>query len=133
MNSLTFLEQFEELATAKPEPPYVLLIAGFLIITICISPLVIAIKQRVTYWSKNLSPGDLPTGGRIQIILPFSGVAGGLCIFLAAALEVLGLPVIPALFFSLLFTVLAGYLTWFQLGKLLSRRVVRSYLEQFFA
>ncbi|MBD0390480.1 MAG: hypothetical protein ICV54_29280 [Nostoc sp. C3-bin3] len=133
MDSLTLLEQFEELATARPEPPYVLLIAGLLIAIVCTFPFVIAVRDRVEYWSKNLSPGALPAGGRLQIILPFSGISGGLCIFLASTLEVFGLPVIPSLFFSLLFTVLAGILAWFQLGNVLSRRVVRAYLEQFFA
>lgn len=124
------LEQFEELATSRPTPPYFLLLAGLLIILSCLIPLTIGVRQSMKYWSTTPSPDGLTGGGRLQVILPFLGTVGGVCILLAAALEVLGSPVIPAIFFSLLFTIVIGYFTWLQLGKVLSRRIVRSYIKQ---
>lgn len=124
------LEKFEDLAVSRPDPPYILLLAGLLITLACALPLTIIIRQRIKYWSKNLSPDTLPSGGRLQVILPFSGTISGVCIFLTAALEALGSPVIPAIFFSLIFTLLIGYFAWLQLGKMLSRRAIRSYIEQ---
>ncbi|MBW4442647.1 MAG: hypothetical protein KME10_15710 [Plectolyngbya sp. WJT66-NPBG17] len=126
------LNQFEELVTARPSPPYVLLLSGLFITLACAIPFAIAVRQRIKYWSKYLSPDTLPTEAKLQIIVPFSGMVGGFYIALAAELEVLGLPVLPSLILALIVTFLAGYLAWFLLGRALSRRAVRSYLEQSF-
>ncbi|MBD2033576.1 hypothetical protein H6F76_00660 [Leptolyngbya sp. FACHB-321] len=83
------------------------------------------------YWYENLSPDTLSSEGRLQLILPFLGTVGGVFLVLLAALEVLGLPILPAILLSLLSTLLSGYFAWLQLGKMLSRRALRSYMEQF--
>lgn len=131
MNWLISLEQFEELATSRPSPPYFLLLAGLLIILACAIPLTIAIRQRIEYWSKRISPNAFPAEARLQTILPFSGTVSGFCIFLTAGLEVLGLPVLPSLVVALLVSGSVAYLAWFMLGRMFNRRALRSYLEQF--
>jgi hypothetical protein len=130
MNWFISLEQFEALATARPEPPYVLLIAGLIIVITCAIPFFILVRQRLEYWSKNDSASALPVRGSIQIILPFSGMMGGLCIFIAAALEVLGVPILPALLLSLLLILLTSYVSWVLLGRILSRQALRHYLDE---
>jgi hypothetical protein len=131
MDWVILLKQFEDLLASRPEPPYILLVVGWLIVLACMLPLTMMLRQRLQYWSENLSSDTLPSKGRLQLILPFSGTVGGVYLILLAALEVLGLPVLPALFLSLLFTLLSGYFAWLQLGKMLSRRALRSYMEQF--
>jgi hypothetical protein len=133
MDWVILLKQFEDLLASRPEPPYILLVVGWLIVLACMLPLTMMLRQRLQYWSENLSSDTLPSEGRLQLILPFSGTIGGVYLLLLAALEVLGLPVLPALFLSLLFTLLSGYFAWLQLGKMLSRRALRSYMEQFIA
>jgi hypothetical protein len=130
MNWLISLEQFEELATARPEPPYVLLLVGFLIALLCAIPFVILVRQRIEYWSKNFSANALPAGGGMHIILPFSGMMAGVYIFIASGLEVLGLPVLPSLFFPLLVILPISYLAWLQLGRVLSQQALRHYLSE---
>ncbi|MBD2078235.1 hypothetical protein H6F86_30970 [Phormidium sp. FACHB-592] len=131
MDWVILLKQFEDLLASTPEPPYILLVAGLLITLTCMLPLTMMIRERMKYWSENLSPDTLSSEGRLQLILPFLGTAGGVCLVLIAALEVLGLPVLPALLLSLLSTLLSGYFAWLRLGKMLSRRALRSYMEQF--
>jgi len=131
MDWVILLKQFEDLLASRPEPPYILSVVGLLIVLACMLPLTMMLRQRLQYWSENLSADTLSSEGRLQLILPFSGTIGGVYLFLLSALEVLGLPVLPALFLSLLFTLLSGYFAWLQLGKRLSRRALRSYMEQF--
>ncbi|MBD1909349.1 MULTISPECIES: hypothetical protein [unclassified Leptolyngbya] len=131
MNSLISFEQFSDWAAARPEPPYFLLFASMLIILTCSLPLIVAVRHRVNYWSKNFSPDTLPRGGGVQVLLPFLGTSAGLCILLASTMEVFGLAILPSLIFALVLTVVISQLAWSQLGKLLSRRLVRSYLDQF--
>ncbi|MBD2464165.1 hypothetical protein H6G89_24490 [Oscillatoria sp. FACHB-1407] len=130
MDWLISLDDFNNLATARPEPPYFLLVAGLLIVLACALPLAIVVRQRMDYWAKNFSPNSLPKGGRLQVILPFSGVMGGICIAAASGLEILGVPVLPSLVFAAILTFLISYLAWSGLGRALSRRVLRSYFDQ---
>ena len=130
MDWVILLKQFEDLLASRPEPPYILLIAGLLITLTCVLPLTAVLRQRMKYWSENLSPDTLPGQGGLQLILPFLGAVSGVCLVLIFALEALGLPVLIAIFLSLLFTLLGGYFAWLQLGKTLSRRAIRSYMEQ---
>jgi hypothetical protein len=124
------LEQFEALMTARPDPPYVLVLVGLLSAIACAIPFTILVRQRIEYWAKNNSANALPVHGGIQIILPFSGMMGGLYIFTAAGLEVFGVPVLPALLLSLLLIVLTSYLAWLQLGRVLSKQALRHYLSE---
>lgn len=131
MTSLISFEQFSEWAAARPDPPYFLLFASLLIILTCSLPLFVAIRHRVKYWSNNFSPDTLPQGGGIQVLLPFIGTTIGLCFLLTSVMEVLGLALLPSLFLSLLLTIVIGQWAWTELGRTLSRRLVRSYLDQF--
>ncbi|GAP93763.1 hypothetical protein [Leptolyngbya sp. NIES-2104] len=130
MNWFISVKQFEDLATARPDPPYVLLFVGLFITLTCAIPFVVLIRQRIDYWAKNLSASSLPVRGAVQVILPFSGMMGGICIFIASALEVFGVPVLPAFFVAVLLVLLSSYLAWWQLGRVLSQKAVRRHLDE---
>jgi len=131
MDSLISFEQFSEWAVGRPEPPYVLLFSGLFTILVCVIPLILALKHRLRYWATHVSPDTLPAGGKIQIILPFIGTVSGIGFFLLAGFEVIGIPLLPSLVLSLLVTLVGGQLAWSQMGRLLSRRLLRSYLNNF--
>ncbi|MBD1824802.1 hypothetical protein H6F51_20240 [Cyanobacteria bacterium FACHB-DQ100] len=130
MNWFISFEQLGDLAMARPDPPYFLLFVGFFIAVTSAIPFVALVRERIDYWSKHFSASDLPFRGAVQIILPLTGMMSGIYILTASGLEVLGVPVLPALFFSLLFILLLSYLTWLQLGRLLSQRAVSHYLHE---
>jgi hypothetical protein len=130
MNWFISLEQFDKLLTARPEPPYILWLAGLLSLIACTLPFVILVRHRMEYWAKNFSAHALPPQGKVQLVVPFSGMMGGLYVLTASSLEVLGIPILPSLFFSLLVIPLASYLTWRQLGRMLSRQALRYHLDE---
>jgi membrane protein implicated in regulation of membrane protease activity len=57
----------------------------------------------------------------IQLLVPFLGIAAGICVFLAAGLEVFGFPWWLSYSISLPLTLLIATLVWSQLGKLLAQ------------
>ena len=130
MNWFISFEQFGDLATARPDPPYFLLFIGLFIGLTSAVPFVALVRQRIDYWSSHFSANDLPLRGAVQIILPLVGMMSGIYIFAASGLQVLGVPVLPALFVSLLLILLLSYVTWLQLGRMLSRRAVDHYLHE---
>lgn len=130
MDWTTSLEHLKDGALAKPSPPYVLLVAGLLILLACAFPLIMILLERLAYWSSHLSADELPSGGRLQVIVPFLGTSVGAGIFLAAGFEVLGMPVLPSLFLAFTVTIVGSYAAWLQLGRLFGNRALRSYLKQ---
>jgi uncharacterized protein (DUF2062 family) len=56
-----------------------------------------------------------------HLLVPFLGIAAGICVFLAAGLEVFGFPSWLSYSISLPLTLFIGFLVWSQLGKLLAQ------------
>jgi hypothetical protein len=56
-----------------------------------------------------------------QLLVPFLGIAAGICVFLAAGLEIFGFPSWLSYFISLPLTVLIAFLVWSQLARLLAQ------------
>ena len=54
----------------------------------------------------------------LQLLIPFLGMAGGICVFLASGMEIFGFPKLLSYVLALPLTVLTGWLVWTQLGKL---------------
>jgi hypothetical protein len=77
------------------------------------------LKQAVQLWSKNRSTRTLATLRGMQLSLPFLGMAGGICVFLASGMEIFGFPKLLSYEIALPLTVLTGWLVWRQLSKLL--------------
>ena len=101
------------------EPPYFLLVAGLLVGMACGSAFDTTLKQLVREWAKNRSTRTLMNLQGTQLLVPFLGIAAGVCVFLAAGLEIFGFPFPLSYVISLPLTVLSSWLIWYQLGKLL--------------
>lgn len=101
------------------EPPYFLLIAGLLVSFASGSAFNAVLKQSVHRWSKSRSSDDLKRLRGLQLLLPFLGIAAGVCVFLSSGMEIFGFPANLAYAIALPLTILIAWLIWFQLGKIL--------------
>lgn len=103
-----------------PEPPYVLMIAGLFISLASGIAFESVLKKAVQDWSKNRSTRTLATLQGIQLLIPFLGIALGICLFLSSGMEVFGFTTQLSYAIALPLTVLVGWLIWSQLGKILA-------------
>lgn len=101
------------------EPPYFLLVAGLLAGMASGVAFETTLKQLVREWAKNRSTRTLMNLQGTQLLVPFIGISAGVCVFLAAGLEIFGFPFPLSYIISLPLTVLISWLIWSQLGKLL--------------
>ena len=104
-----------------PDPPYFLLVFGLFAGITCGLAFEATLKQKVQEWSRNRSTRTLAQMKGIQLLLPFLGIAAGICVFLAAGLEIFGFPTWLSYSISLPLTLLIGFLVWSQLAKLLAQ------------
>ena len=102
-----------------PDPPYFLLFAGLFVGLTCGVAFEAILKQKVQEWSKNRSTRTLAQKKGFQLLIPFLGIAVGICVCLSAGLEVFGLPAVLSYFASISLTIFTAFLVWSQLGKLL--------------
>ena len=101
------------------EPPYFLMSAGLLAGMASGVAFEATLKQSVQLWSKNRSTSTLANLQGLQLLIPFLGMAGGICVFLASGMEIFGFPKLLSYALALPLTILTGWLVWTQLGKLL--------------
>ena len=104
-----------------PEPPYFLLVAGLFAGMTSGMAFEATLKQKVQEWSRHRSTRTLAQMKGFQLLLPFVGIALGICIFLSAGLEIFGFPSWLSYSVSLPLTVLIAVLVWLQLSKLLTQ------------
>lgn len=131
MDWLISLEDWQELIFSKPAtPPYVLIIIGLLISLSSGLAFVASLRTELKLWFRNLMSKKLPRWGSLQLVIPFSGVAAGLCIFLAAILMTMGLPTLVSCITGLLLTILITYLFWLEIGRRIGNRGIKFYLAQ---
>ena len=100
-------------------PPYLLLIAGLLASLASGAAFEAVLKQSVSQWQKNRTTQSLDAMKGWQLLTPFLGMAGGVCFFLSAGMEVFGIPFKLALGVALPLTIFISWLIWSQLGKIL--------------
>jgi len=103
------------------EPPYLLLVMGLLAGITCGAAFEATLKQKVQEWSKNRSSRSLAQMQGLPLFIPFLGISAGICVFLAAGLEIFSFPTFLAYTISLPLTLFIGWLVWYQLGKLLGQ------------
>jgi hypothetical protein len=101
------------------DPPYFLLLASLLMSLASGAAFEAVLKQSVRDWQKNRSTRTLANLRGLQLFVPFVGIAIGSAVFLAAGVEIFGLPTKIAYALSVPMTVLVGWLVWSQLGKIL--------------
>lgn len=104
-----------------PEPPYLLLCAGLLASLASGLAFQAVLTQSVQDWSKNRSTRSLANMRGFNLFLPFLGMAGGACIFLAAGVEIFGFPTKLAYAIAVPMTAFISWLVWSQLGKILAQ------------
>ncbi|AFZ58833.1 hypothetical protein H6G54_01825 [Anabaena cylindrica FACHB-243] len=107
------------------QPPYILLLIGFL--TALTSGLALSgtLKVIIQQWPKDKSKdksSEQNTNARFfykQLLVPFIGITGGICLFLSSGLEIFGFPFGLALGVGLPMSLLTCLFVWWQLGGLL--------------
>ncbi len=107
-------------STVYPQPPYVLLLAGFLAAVSSGYAFSTSLQQSVQDWQRKRSTRILAglRGPRLQV--PFFGICAGVCVFLASGIELFGFPTKAAYAMGAPLTLLSGLLIWSQLGKILT-------------
>lgn len=103
------------------DPPFFLLAAGLLISITSGLAFEAILKQAVQAWSQHRSTRTLANLQGLQLFLPFLGICGGTCIFLASGLQVFSFPAWLAYGIASPLTALSGALVWYQLGKVLAQ------------
>ncbi|AFZ47313.1 hypothetical protein Cyast_1348 [Cyanobacterium stanieri PCC 7202] len=103
-----------------PQPPLVLLAMGFFIGVTCGLAFEAALKIKVNYWSNQGKKGIKTNLSEISVLkLPFMGICLGICVFLAAGLEIFTYNRLLSYGVSLPLTLFIGILIWVQLKKLI--------------
>lgn len=102
-----------------PQPPYLLLVAALVASLASGLAFQAVLKQSVKEWSENRSTRTLANMRGWSLLTPFLGMAGGSCFFLAAGVEIFGLPTKFAYAVSIPLTIFIAWLVWWQLGKIL--------------
>ncbi|MDH6056253.1 hypothetical protein [Umezakia ovalisporum] len=125
------LQQFQHIVVFKfPQAPYFLLLISLLISLVCGLPFAITLQERVEDWIENHSSSTLPRWGKLQLLIPFIGISIGVYIAFASLLEILGLTTLPSYLLSLLGTTFLCLWVWSEIGNLLFRKLLRSYLDK---
>ncbi len=103
-----------------PEPPLGLLFFGFFIGITCGLAFESTLKQQVNLWMKQGKKNKtVDMSAMSRLILPFTGVCVGICVFLAAGLEIFTYNRSLSYGVSGALTLLIGGLIWTQLQKLI--------------
>ncbi|NET10672.1 MAG: hypothetical protein F6K09_06430 [Merismopedia sp. SIO2A8] len=104
-----------------PSAPYVLLIAGLLASVTSGFAFSETLKLSVRTWSENKDTMSLPGIRNLTLLVPFIGVCGGVCVFLASGVQIFAFSARSAYTMSVPLTVVGGFLLWYQLGQLLGQ------------
>jgi hypothetical protein len=89
------------------------------------------LRQLLQYWSQNHSPKALTRWKKLQLVIPLLGTLAGFCITFASMFEIFGLTTVFSYVVALLLTSVIGLFVWSQIGRILSRNLLRSYLSEF--
>lgn len=106
---------------ALSDPPYLLLVVGFFIGISCGLSFQSILKEKVQEWSKSRSSRIIAELQGFRLLLPYFGICLGVCVFLAAGLEMFSMVRWLAYAIALPLTLLMGLLIWLQFGKLLAQ------------
>lgn len=102
-----------------PQPPYVLLVAGFLAAIAAGSAFGATLQQSTQAWARNREASSLEAIRGVSLQLPYLGICIGVCIFLASGVQFFGFSALAAYALGAVLTALMGWLVWRQLGVIL--------------
>jgi hypothetical protein len=102
------------------QPPYFLLLVGFLIALTSGLALSGTLKVIVQKWPNESTENTKSRSSLKQLLVPFLGITGGTCLFMSSGLEIFGFPPLLALGIGLPISLLTCLLVWLQLGSMLT-------------
>lgn len=98
-------------------PPYFLLLAGFLAAVSSGAAFSATLQQSIQSWADGRSSSKLASLRGLQLGLPFLGICSGTCVFLTSGIQIFGLPARLAYAMGVSLTFFSGLLIWSQLAK----------------
>lgn len=101
------------------DPPYFLLVAGLLAGLASGKAFEVTLKELIDEWVRTRSTRILSNLQGMQLLLPFLGICGGVCVFLASGLIVYGFPLSLSYLVAGILTVGTALLVWSQLNSML--------------
>ncbi|NET01480.1 MAG: hypothetical protein F6K62_02660 [Sphaerospermopsis sp. SIO1G2] len=101
------------------QPPYILLVVGFLIALTSGLALSGTLQVIVEKWPKDNKKPIKSSASLKQLVVPFIGITAGTCLFMSSGLEIFGFPSPLALGIGLPLSLGTCVFVWFQLGSLL--------------
>ncbi|MDZ7965912.1 MULTISPECIES: hypothetical protein [unclassified Nostoc] len=102
------------------QPPYLLLLVGFLIALTSGLALSGTLKVIVQNWPSERAENTQPRSSLKQLLVPFIGITGGTCLFMSSGLEIFGFPSSLALGVGLPISLFTCLLVWLQLGSMMT-------------
>jgi hypothetical protein len=102
------------------QPPYFLLLVGFLIALTSGLALSGTLKVIVQNWPSEQAENTQPRSSLKQLLVPFIGITGGTCLFMSSGLEIFGFPPSLALEVGLPISLFTCLLVWLQLGSMMT-------------
>ncbi|MEH2177394.1 hypothetical protein [Nostoc sp.] len=102
------------------QPPYFLLLVGFLIALTSGLALSGTLKVIVQNWPSERAENTQPRSSLKQLLVPFIGITGGTCLFMSSGLEIFGFPSSLALGVGLPISLFTCLLVWLQLGSMMT-------------
>lgn len=104
-----------------PQPPYVLILAGFLSAIAAGTAFGATLQQSTQAWAKNRDASSLESIRGFSLALPYIGICVGVCVFLASGIQFFGFSAMPAYGLGAVLTAAMGWLVWRQLGVILTQ------------
>lgn len=104
-----------------PPPPYFLLVVGLFASLTSGLAFSNTLKNLVNGWNANRLAYRLTEIRGLSLLVPFLGILGGVCLFLAAGVQIFGFSAKGGYGISIPLTILTGRLVWWQLGKVLAQ------------
>ncbi|MEB3359128.1 MAG: hypothetical protein VKK04_20545 [Synechococcales bacterium] len=99
--------------------PYFLLAAGLFASITSGLAFSATLKASLKEWSDNRTTRRLSAIRGVRLLIPFLGICGGVCVFLASGVQIFAFSPRLSYAIALPLTVLSGLLVWVQLGQLL--------------
>jgi hypothetical protein len=100
-------------------PPYILMLAGFIGALLCGKAFEVVLTDQVKAWSKDRTGSILESMQSLSLILPYTGIAVFILLFLGTGLMLFGFTIGLSFLIALPLTLLTAVLIWGQLTKLL--------------
>ncbi len=104
-----------------PQPPFVLMIAGFLAAIAAGSAFSATLQQSTQAWAKNPGAGSLEEIRNLSLQIPYLGICIGVWVTLASGIQSFGFSAQVGYALGGVLTLLMAVLVWRQLGVILSQ------------